>query len=108
MTTKISTIFLLAIALTIGSCAAKKAIVLSQTDADRAAATFPGATLASLTEGKRHYEENCGSCHGLKKVTSENEAGWRKIVPDMAQKAEIDAKKEDLILQYVVTMSKMP
>lgn len=81
-------------------------MVLSQTDADRAAAIFPGATLASLADGKMKYENHCGSCHGLKKLNSEDEAGWRNIVPDMAQKAEIDAKTENLILQYVVTMSK--
>jgi cytochrome c5 len=89
----------------LGSCAAKKAVVLSQTDAERAATKFPGATLASLNEGKQHYENNCGTCHGLKSPTSESEAEWRNIVPDMAQKAKVDSKTEDLILQYVITMS---
>ncbi len=104
MNKNLSTIFFASCVLILGACAAKKAAVLSQTDADRASAKFPGATLASLNEGKKHYEDNCGKCHGLKKPSSESEAGWRKIVPDMAQKAEVDAKTENLILQYVVTM----
>jgi cytochrome c5 len=79
---------------------------LTETDAARAAGKFPGATLASLNEGKMLYEQHCGSCHGLKKTNDYNEAEWRKIVPPMAGKAEIDKKKEDLILQYVVTMGR--
>ncbi len=93
------------------ACTAK-VIMLSQADADRGAAKFPGATLASLNEGKGHYEQYCRSCHGLKKPTSESEAEWKEIVPDMVKKTNkkagsevVDSKKQELILQYVITMS---
>ena len=89
-----------------GACAAKKTIAITNTDISHAAAIFPGATLASLNEGKMHYENNCGKCHGLKNTKSYDEAEWRKIVPDMAIKAKVNAQTEDLILQYVVTMAK--
>ncbi|MBK6903605.1 MAG: hypothetical protein IPH04_12590 [Saprospirales bacterium] len=77
----------------------------TQSDADRAASAFPGLTLAQLQEGRTLYEGQCGKCHALKPLTSKDEAGWRKIVPIMAGKAEIDSIAEKLILQYVVTMS---
>lgn len=99
-------LLIIAIAITAVACASKKAIVLTQTDADRASSKFSGATLASLTEGKTLYENNCGTCHGLKNPGNYGEAEWRKIVPPMAVKANVDAKKEELILQYVVTMGK--
>lgn len=88
--------------------AGKSAASVAMTDADvaRAAAKFPGATMASLNEGKMHFEENCGKCHGLKKPGNYTESEWREEVPPMADKAKIDKKKEDLILQYVVTMAK--
>jgi cytochrome c5 len=91
------------------ACGASKPVAsVAMTDADvsRAANKFPGATLASLNEGKMHFEENCGKCHGLKKPGNYTEAEWRNEVPPMAGKANIDKKKEDLILQYVVTMAK--
>lgn len=93
------------------ACSAKVAM-LSQADADRGAVKFPGMTLASLNEGKAHYEQYCQSCHELKKPKSETEADWNKIVPGMVKKTNkkagsevVDSKKQELILQYVVTMS---
>jgi cytochrome c553 len=93
------------------ACSAKLAL-LTQADADRGSAKFSGSTLASLNEGKAHYEQYCGSCHGLKRPTSESEGEWNKIVPDMVKKANkkagsevVDTKKQELILHYVVTMS---
>lgn len=95
------------------ACAAKKGMmIMSQKDADRGVAKFPGLTLVSLNEGKTHYETHCGSCHGLKSPDSEPEAEWNTIVPRMvvktnkrAGKEAVDSKMQDLILQYVVTMS---
>ena len=77
----------------------------AQSDVDRGASKFPGMTLADLNEGKTIYEANCGKCHGLMKPSALNEDGWRNIVPPMAQKAKLDSKAEQLVLQYVVTMS---
>lgn len=99
------TTILFCLIIVLAACASKKSVVaLSQTDADRAATEFPGATLASLNEGKMHFEANCNKCHGLKKPASRTEAEWREIMPRMAKKAKIDANIENLILQYVVTM----
>ena len=77
----------------------------AQADADRGADKFPGLTLADLQQGKALYEANCGKCHGLKKPESRDEAGWREIMPPMAKKAKINDQEQQLILQYVVTMS---
>jgi cytochrome c5 len=89
----------------IASCASKKTIAsMSESDAARAASKFPGATMATLQQGKLSYEENCGKCHGLKSPSEYNEEQWRKHVKRMAPKAKIDKPTEDLVLQYVVTM----
>ena len=98
-------ILLAATILLLAACATKKATSsLTDMDGSRAAAKYPGASLASLQKGKLLYEENCGSCHGLKSPTSYNEEQWGKHVKRMAPKAKIDKSTEDLILQYVVTM----
>ena len=92
--------------LLLAACAAKKtAVVISDAAANRASAKYPGATLATLQQGKTLYEDNCGKCHGLKSPTAYNEEQWGKHVKRMAPKAKIDKPTEDLILQYVVTMS---
>jgi len=95
----------------LAGCFAAKKSIPSQADADRGAAKFPGYTLAELNEGKTLYENNCGTCHSLKKPSSESEAEWRRIVPAMVKKVNknkvvLDAHSEELILRYVVTMGK--
>jgi len=102
---KKSILFLAAITF-LAACASKKAVVsLSESDASRAAAKYPGASLATLQNGKMLYEEKCSNCHGLKNPTAYNEEQWGKHVKRMAPKAKIDKPTEELILQYVVTMS---
>ncbi len=93
------------------ACSAKVTSVLTQADADRGTTKFSNITLASLKEGKVHYENNCGACHALLKPSSREEEVWRRLVPTMVNNANekagsevIDAKKKELILQYVVTM----
>ena len=80
-----------------------KLAVPAESDATRAAAKFPGTTLADLNKGKAAYEANCGKCHGLKDPAKYSEEKWRKVNPPMAQKAGIEAATEGLILKYVIT-----
>jgi len=84
------------------ACAPKQIITITDVHAAKAATKYPGATLASLQEGKSLYEGNCGKCHGLKKPSAYNEQQWGKNVARMAPKAKIDKHTEDLILQYLV------
>lgn len=83
---------------------ADSANTLSQSDADRAAAKFPGTTMEDLSRGKTLYENNCGKCHKLHAPQSRGEEAWRKVVPPMAKKAKMDESGADLVLRYLVTM----
>lgn len=84
----------------------------SQADVDRMSTKYPGYTLAELTQGKQLYQDNCQTCHNLKSPRSRDEAGWKEIVPDMVKRvnnqptpSHLDAKAEEAILRYLVTMS---
>lgn len=90
------------------SSAAKNAP--TQTDVDRVKSKYPDLTLSELNNGKIFYEKHCGTCHALKKPTSETEQEWNKIVPKMVVKVNkkegnvLDAAAQESILRYVVTM----
>lgn len=93
----------------LSGCAAVKLATPTQMDADRAASKYPGTSVEDLARGKSLYETNCGRCHGIKDPASESEEEWNKIVPIMVKKVNkngtiIDAKGQEDILRYVVTM----
>jgi cytochrome c5 len=90
----------------LAGCSASKMLTMTQVDADRAAAKFPGATLATLQEGQKLYSDNCGNCHGLKSTTWGNEVQWKEIIPPMAEKANINDTQQTLITQYLLTTCK--
>ena len=99
-------------ALLLVSCGTTKLLAPSQTDVDRGAKNNPDITMASLNEGKSIVETQCTKCHGLKNPKKFSVEEWNSIVPKMAVKANkkagtevIDARKKDLILQYVTTMA---
>ena len=94
------------------SCGSTKLITPGPSDAERGSKKFPGMTVASLNEGKLNFETQCTKCHGIKNPTSKSEEQWKSIVPKMSAKANkkagsevVDAKMQESILQYVVTMS---
>jgi hypothetical protein len=88
-----------------------KLMVPAQADVDRVAGKYPGYSLAELNADKALYESTCSRCHRLKSPTSRSEAKWDKIVPKMIGrlnrkegKEVIDAKQQEAILRYLVTM----
>ncbi len=97
------------------SCGSTKIFIPTQVDADRGAAKYPGLTLASLEQGRSLFEQYCTQCHGAKSPQMKDSDAWHKTVPRMAKKSEgkdsknfIDAEKQKVILQYLVTMSTVP
>ena len=87
------------------ACASFKPLTPTQSDADRAAIKYPGATLADLNEGKSIFELKCHKCHSLKKPFNKSEAIIQSALPRMAKKAKIDSRQEELVLKYLLTMN---
>ena len=83
------------------ACAPKTTEVIDKVETPESNKTidFPSGEIA---EGDYLYTENCGSCHKFKTITKYSEAQWKKIVPNMAEKAKLDATQENKILQYVL------
>lgn len=98
----------LGIGLFVAACAGSKVTTSAeptQADVDRNKAIYSNLTVEELIQGKAQYEKSCGTCHKLYSPTSESAVSWKKIVPPMSRKAKIDAKAEELILKYVISMS---
>lgn len=53
--------------------------------------------------GQKLYTAKCASCHKLMPVKDFSSTQWKKIVPDMAKKAKLDATQENMILKYVLS-----
>ena len=107
-----TTFLSISIGLFLLACSSAKLLIPSQSDADRAAKVNSDITLASLNEGKTLFEQNCNKCHGYKSPPSKSEEKWNKIIPRMVAKVNKKTKKEtinpeqqNLILNYVITMS---
>lgn len=85
--------------------------VLTEADATRGSAKYPGLTVSDLQQGKADYEKYCSTCHGLKKPRKQSPEEWEKIVPGMAKRAakkpgkEIPEAAQQSILKYLTTMS---
>jgi mono/diheme cytochrome c family protein len=91
------------------ACAAYKPLTPTQSDADRAAKSNPSITLANLNEGKTIFETKCHKCHSLKKpFNDKSEDELRAALPIMGKRAKLDSRQEDLVLQYLLTMTTKP
>ena len=108
-----NTIVSVAVLLLVG-CVANKTVGPTKVDVERVATIFDNYTLADLKQGKKDYERYCDSCHGLENPASFTENEWRQIVPDMVngvndkENITLDAKTEESILRYLITMSSAP
>jgi hypothetical protein len=52
------------------------------------------------------YTNNCGGCHELHAREKYTATRWKRIVPEMANKAKLSIDEEEQILQYVLLSSK--
>ena len=93
------------------ACSTVKTIEMDQSTIERVKKVYPTLSLEDLNKGKKLYETKCSLCHGLDKPSNRTADKWKHIVPEMVEiankKSEVIASNEaDLILKYLVSMSK--
>ena len=108
------TFLLVSVVLVVASCSPKTKPQTSAMNPDvpRMLSKYPDFTNEQFLAGQNLYESKCGSCHKLKPVNAQDEAGWNKIVPPMVAKVNkkagseiLDKDKQEAILRYLVTMA---
>ena len=75
--------------------------VVTQDDARRAEARWPGATQEVLEEGRQKYIDRCGGCHSLHLPAEFTESEWKRAVETMQARAKVRPEEKELILRYL-------
>ena len=75
-------------------------------DAARAAAAWPGTTVASLEEDRARYVAKCSSCHALRRPGRYSVERWTRYLDKMGDRAKLTPEDHAAILRYVVTFAK--
>jgi mono/diheme cytochrome c family protein len=98
-------LFALALAPLIGCAAALPHA--TNADAARVNASFPGATVAQLEQGRSLYVERCAGCHQLREPASEAPLAWPHLVAEMRDDhgVHLTSDEEQGIVAYLVSVS---
>lgn len=68
-------------------------------------ALYKDVTLEKLKDGHFIYTQGaCVNCHNAKNIYQLEEANWKNILEDMAQKAAISDVQKDAVYKYVLSI----
>jgi hypothetical protein len=66
---------------------------------------YKDATLEQLKKGHSIYTEGaCINCHAPKSIYLKEEALWKDLIDDMAQRAKISEVEKDAVYKYVLAI----
>jgi cytochrome c5 len=74
-------------------------------DAARAAARYPGVTLADLADGRALYRARCAACHRPVAPAAIAPAAWPGEIAKMQRRAGITSDEARAIERYVVAIA---
>lgn len=75
-------------------------------DAAWAAARWPDASEDELRRGRALYVKRCAGCHAVRLPERYPSSTWEQHVDEMATRAELPAAERELMLRYLLTMSR--
>ncbi len=76
--------------------------------AELASQRWPGSSLESLKQGRSLYAAKCSGCHVPHRPSQYPAEKWSKIVDEKADRANLSGEEQELILQYLLTVTKLP
>lgn len=75
-------------------------------DADQVAEMEKKYTPAQIAEGKAVYMASCGKCHELFQPGQFSISKWNHILPDMSEKAALNADQAGKVRAWVIVNTK--
>ena len=95
-------------AVALATCFAGRVPALRPEQIRWAGTRWPGATEASLEEGRRLYVARCGGCHNLYPPAEVPPGRWPEIVRKMSPQARLTPEQEVGILRYLLAVTSQP
>ena len=100
------------ICLLLAACGTSHALMPVPYDIEYGKVLYPGITIEDLNAGRDIFIANCSACHPLKNPLKRTTEEWNNIVPKMvsnvnrkADSVAINAEQQQLLLQYLVTLT---
>lgn len=87
-------------------CAKKATSAGDKARVDEAAELNKQYTPAQIAEGKAVYITSCQKCHRLYQPDEFKIKSWNHILPEMSQKAGLNAQQAGLVRAWVITNAK--
>ena len=56
---------------------------------------------SSVLPGRYIYQSKCGTCHGLKNITSYTASQWNEILHAMAPKAKLNEMEKQQLIAFI-------
>ncbi len=103
--TRAGAIALAALALVVATACATLAEP-TPVDAAWAATRWPDATEDELRRGRALYVKRCAGCHALRLPERYPSSTWAEHVDEMAKRAKLPGDEREVMLRYLVTMSR--
>jgi cytochrome c1 len=75
-----------------------------QTDADKMQGRWADFSMDNLNKGFHLYVNKCAGCHTLYKPSLYTEEQWTSVMPEMAQRAQINAEEQQAIIRYIFAL----
>ena len=69
---------------------------------------YPGASAASLQQGRQLFLDNCENCHAYADLWFYDAEKWPDIMKKMGKEAELTQQESDLVLHFVLTAKADP
>jgi cytochrome c5 len=91
---------------TLAACGGSRPPTVTQADADRVQARWPGVTADELNRGRDLFATKCGSCHVPPAPTDFVADDWPAHVEEMRERAGLDDASAQLVERYLMTMAR--
>jgi mono/diheme cytochrome c family protein len=75
-------------------------------DANRAAQSWPGTTLADLHKGRELYIDRCSGCHSLYVPSTLPASAWPGKVHEMTGRAQLKPAEAEAVIRYLVALTR--
>ena len=100
-------ILVISVLLAVAGCVSLKLREPLISDMESMQQKVPGITYADALNGFHLYKTKCNGCHGLHRPNEFTIKGWKRLLPEMLEKAKLnDSIEKKNLVDYLIANSK--